>query len=100
MKRRCELLDSLSALNYNTGGGEYLVTEQKLENKLEQNVALPVQKDAQLDREKNVVVTDTRQLGSTLMRTMLQEVSDFCDPLIKENWFKKPHQQVITSSKV
>ena len=40
------------------------------------------------------VCTDTRQLGSTLMTTMIREVEDFCDPDIKENWSLKPHQQV------
>ena len=38
--------------------------------------------------------SDTRELGSTLMTTMLKEVSDFCDPDIKENWSLKAHQQV------
>lgn len=69
MKRRCEFLDQLPFFNYNTGAGIYI--------------------------KETASQTNTRQLGSTLMRTMLQEVSDFCDPGIKENWSLKPHQQVI-----
>ena len=38
--------------------------------------------------------TNTRELGSSLMEIMLKEVSDFCDPSIKENWSLNPHQQV------
>ena len=40
------------------------------------------------------VATNTRELGSSLMEIMLKEVSDFCDPSIKENWSLNPHQQV------
>ena len=71
MKRRCQFLDTLPAFNYNTGGGEYTDDEQGKR-----------------------IVTNTQQLGSTLMNAMLKEVSDFCDPDIKENWSVKPHQQV------
>ena len=71
MKRRCAFLDNLPAFNYNTGGGEYLMSESG-------------QREA----------TDTKHLGSTLLNTMLNEVADFCDPDIKENWSVKPHQQV------
>ena len=72
MKRRCVFLDNLPAFNYNTGCGEY-------KGKTRQSV------------------TDTRHLGSTLMETMLKEVSDFCDPAIKEGWSQRPHQQVSIS---
>ena len=71
MNRRCRFLDNLPAFNYNTGVGEYITDEQRKR-----------------------VRTDTKQLGSTLMKTMLREVEDFCDPAIKENWSLKPHQQV------
>ena len=71
MKRRCDFLDQLPAFNYNTGVGEYLV-----------------------DEFGNKMQTNTKSLGSTLMHTMLREVSDFCDPSIKENWSLKAHQQV------
>ena len=71
MKRRCAFLDNLPAFNFNSGYGEYIINEYGKR-----------------------VTTDTRQLGSTLMNTMLNEVSDFCDPDIKENWSLKPHQQV------
>ena len=66
MKRRCEFLDNLPAFNYNTGYGEYLS-----ENKM----------------------SDTKRLGSTLMRAMLKEVNDFCNPTIKTN-YNWSHQQV------
>ncbi len=70
MKRRCEFLDSLPAFNYNAGGGEYS------------------------DKQHGHKVTiSTHQLGSTLMKTMLKEVSNFCDPQIKD-WSMEPHQQV------
>lgn len=70
MHRRCSFLDSLPAFNFNSGYGEYVETEQ------------------------GRVATNTRQLGSTLMATMLKEVADFCHPAIRENWSHKPHQQV------
>ena len=78
MKRRCEFLDRFPAFNYNDGGGEVL-------------------KDAHGNPIRifgRVLYTDTKTLGSTLMETMLKEVSDFCDPTIKENWLLKAHQQV------
>ena len=71
MNRRCVFLDSLFAFNFNMGEGEYVT-----------------------DEHGKRVPTDTKQLGSTLMTTMLREVNDFCDPAIKENWSLKPHQQV------
>jgi hypothetical protein len=70
MKRRCHFLDHLSAFNYNEGVGELIMKSGKTEE------------------------TYTKELGSTLMHTMLKEVSDFCDPDIKNNWSLKPHQQV------
>ena len=71
MKRRCLFLDTLPGFNYNTGHGNSIM-------------------DTQGQQRAN----DTRQLGSTLMKTMLNEVRDFCDPDIKENWALKQHQQV------
>ena len=76
MKRRCGFLETLPAFIYNTGAGEYITNEQGKR-----------------------VRTDTRQLGSTLMTTMLREVEDFCHPAIKENWSLKPHQQVPAQAK-
>ena len=73
MRTRCAFLDNLPSFKYNSGFGEYVVDEQGKK-----------------------VITDTRQLGSTLMSTMLKEVCDFCDPDIKTNWSLKPHQQVHT----
>lgn len=71
MERRCSFLDNLPAFNYNAGRGECFT-----------------------DEHGKKMYTDTKQLGSTLMTTMLKEVEDFCDPAIKENWSLKPHQQV------
>lgn len=70
MKRRCAFLDNCPAFNYNGGATEYVGEGGQ--------------------KRKN----DTSQLGSTLMDTMLKEVSDFCDPIIRENWSLKPHHQV------
>ena len=67
MKRRCDFLDNLSEFNYNMGQGLQFGEKKK---------------------------TDTQQLGSTLISTMLHEVSDFCDPNMRENWSMKTHQQV------
>ena len=71
MNTRCYFLDCLPAFNYNTGVGEYITNSQEKQ-----------------------VRTNTKTLGSTLMEAMLKEVSDFCDPAIKENWSINPHQQV------
>ena len=73
MIRRCGFLETLPAFNYNRGVGEYIINERE-----------------------EWVRTDTKQLGSTLMNTMLREIEDFCNPAIKENWSLKPHQQVTT----
>ena len=75
MNRRCVFLDNLPAFNYNMGGGEYF-------------------KDQEGKRERSP--TDTKQLGSILMETMLREVEDFYHPAIKNNWSLKPHQQVLS----
>ena len=73
MKRRCTFLDNLPAFNYNAGYGEYTGPKGQRQT------------------------TDTRYLGSTLMQTMLKEVTDFCDPSTKESWSQKAHQQVSVS---
>ena len=70
MKRRCEFLDNCPGFNYNTGSSDYVT-------------------DGGQKR-----LNDTKELGSTLMRTMLNEVSDYSDPIIRENWSLKPHHQV------
>ena len=72
MERRCRFLDNMPAFNYNTGAGEYI------------------------EFGGTRRTSDTQQLGSTLMKTMLMEVADFCDPEIKENWTLKGHQQVAS----
>ena len=74
MKRRCSFLDKCPAFNYNPGSTEYVASSDGKKRK----------------------PNDTTQLGSTLMETMLREVSDFCDPIIRENWSLKPHHQVRT----
>ena len=71
MNRRCVFLDSLFAFNFNMGQGEYVT-----------------------DNQGRKMHTDTRNLGSTLMTTMLKEVEEFCDLATKEKWSDKPHQQV------
>ena len=69
MNRRCAFLENLPGFNYNPGAGEY-------------------KKKGSDDK------TDTTELGSTLMKTMLHEVEEFCDPVSKHDWSMKPHQQV------
>jgi hypothetical protein len=71
MKRRCAFLDVIPAFNFNTGAGEYYDDPET----------------------KQKEVSNTRQLGSTLMETMLKEAEDFCS-LVKHNWLNEPHQQV------
>ncbi|KAL5475165.1 hypothetical protein EMCRGX_G027231 [Ephydatia muelleri] len=71
MNTRCEFLDHLPAFNYNIGSGFKINNEGKQEK------------------------TDTTSLGSTLIEAMLDEVSDFCDSDVKENWSTNPHQQLI-----
>lgn len=43
--------------------------------------------------------TDTRKLGSTLMHTMLKEVSELCEPRTREGWTQRAHQQVYNNIK-
>lgn len=69
MKRRCSFLNKMPGFIYNIGQGEA--------HKGETNMR-----------------TDTRQLGSTLMGTMLREVKEFCSLHIKRDWTQKAHQQV------
>ena len=85
MKRRCSFLDTLPGFNYNTGVGEPMRDEH----------GVPL-----TDARGQIIRTDTRQLGSTLMKTMLDEVANFCDPAIKSNWAGRPHQQVLHVSTV
>lgn len=72
MKRRCYFLDNLPFFTHNYGTGEYQIDEETGDK----------------------IATDTRKLGSTLMGTMIDEVNNFCNPKIKENWSRGPHQQV------
>ena len=72
MKRRCYFLDNLPAYNYNTGGTE-LITNSKGKK----------------------VANNTHQLGSTLMKSFLKEVEEFCDPALQADWSKNPHRQVM-----
>ena len=61
-------MDNCPAYNYNNGRGEY-------------------------DKATGMY-TDTRELGSTVMGTMLKEVGQFCDPSIKLKWSSGSHEQV------
>ena len=72
MKRRCDFLDRLPFFNYNLGTGEYVQSKSGGEPK----------------------PSDTSNLGSTLLHTMINEVSDMCDPNSKEKWTLKARQQV------
>ena len=66
MKRRCYFLDNCPGFNYNKGTGE----------------------------RSRGRLTNTTKLGSILMRTMLNEVDNFYDPLVRINFTHKAHQQV------
>ena len=72
MLRRCEVLEHLPYFNVNTGTGLTFdtVTDKK-------------------------VITNTRLLGSTLMKIMIFEVNQFCNPSYKEDWEMSEHQQFI-----
>ena len=72
MLRRCEVLEHLPYFTFNTGTGITFdpVTEKK-------------------------VMTNTKLLGSTLMKIMIFEVNKFCDPSFKEDWEMSEHQQLI-----
>lgn len=69
MIRRCHFLDKCPGFNYNTGSADY-------------------SRDASGKKDGN---TNTKKLGSVLMRVMLTEVSNFCDPSVQVH---KEHQQV------
>ena len=72
MLRRCEVLEHLPHFNINTG------TELTFD---------PV--------TYKKVITNTKHLGSTLMKIMIFEVNQFCDPSYKEDWEMSEHQQFI-----
>ena len=72
MLRRCNVLEHLPYFTFNTGKGIIFDNESGKR-----------------------VITDTRILGSTLIKTMIFEVNQFCDPTCKEDWAKSEHQQLI-----
>ena len=72
MKRRCKFLDELPAYNYNRGRGDIVMT-------------IPYFGHTHYD---------TSNLGSVLMKAMLKEAEDFCDPLIAKKWANSQYQQV------
>lgn len=77
MSRRCAFLDTLPTFNYNSGRGE------------------PIHdKDDKSNSEDVQEYTDTTELGSTLLCTMLNEVSDFCNPSVQRDWSSRAYQQV------
>jgi len=45
---------------------------------------------------KEMYYSNTAQLGELLIKTMLQEVDEFCKIDIQQNWIAHAHQQVIT----
>ncbi len=70
MFRRCKFLDELPAYNYNQGFGEVKeIGGRKLH-------------------------TSTKYLGSTLMSTMLEEVTQFCNSAFKAQWSLQGYNQV------
>ena len=73
--RRCAFLDNLYAFNHNIGAGEII-----MDNSSQQGTK-----------------TDTHNLGSTLMQTMIEEANNFCDPNMRKNWAGKSYQQVMGS---
>ena len=74
MLRRCQILDSLPAFNYNQGYGEIVLPEY-----------------GRIGPRK---ITNTTNLGSTLMTTMLDEVNHLCTSSLKKEWSKNSHNQV------
>ena len=72
MKRRCKVLENLPGFNFNQGEGFAV--------------------DKKTGKQKRC---DTKQLGSTLLSTMLREVNSFCHPDIQEDWKLHSHQQLV-----
>ena len=72
MLRRCELLEFLPFFTFNTGAG--ITFDNESEKKMK---------------------TNKKYLGSTLLKIMILEVNQFCDPSYKENWEMVEHQQLI-----
>ena len=50
-------------------------------------------------KDKSRYTIDTSKLGSTVMETMLKEVSDFCQPSRVKDWTTTTKQQVIFVTK-
>ena len=73
MKRRCDVLENAPGFTYNLGGGEYVIDKATGKRK----------------------ITDTKELGSTLLSAMLKEVNSFCHPDIQEDWKHHAHQQLV-----
>ena len=70
MMRRCKFLDELPAYNYNHGHGVIKIVEGRR------------------------IYTSTKRLGSTLMKTMLDEVTRYCKSCFKAEWSLKGYNQV------
>ena len=85
MSRRCIFLENLPAFNFNSGIGERAL----------------LRKHKRGPRGKRYTAmhkcTNTVLLGSTLMKAMLDEVSEICEQN-DHNWSQKAHQQVYTMS--
>lgn len=69
MERRCKFLDNLPAYNYNQSKGEKISGFFKLRQ-----------------------ATDTRRLGSTLLKSMIAEARQLCSSDVKK--YGRSHQQV------
>ena len=72
MLRRCEVLEQLPYFNVNTG--TELTSDTVTEKK---------------------IVTNVKLWCSTLMKIMIFEVNQFCDPSYKEDWEMSEHHQFI-----
>ena len=77
MYRRCEFLEDSPYLKYNMGVGEPKKNERG---------------------EPTEEYTDTRQLRSVLLQTMMDEVSDFCKQSVREQDKSVPYHQVWCTS--
>ena len=73
MYRRCKFLDKCPGFNFNMGKGEVFKRKQL---------------------KKNPTFTNTEHLGSMLMKTMLEEVTVFCNPEVTKKWANPEYQQV------
>eukprot|EP00117_Sycon_ciliatum_P002930 scpid215/ scgid3933/ E3 ubiquitin-protein ligase RNF213 len=72
MLRRCLVLENMPAYTYNTGRGV---------------------------RDESGSCSDTSELGSTLMRAMLKETQQFCNPQLSTQFESHSHEQLVYEMK-